>query len=278
MLRRTKDILDLPAKSRQSLSIALDDKTAKEYRRAAEDFAKWVEANGGFEAVEKHMKAQAITKMTGLRHLAAVGKIDYAADWVVQHAEATNRPLVIMAHHRDVTETLIKRLSETEFDSDRGRRTFRVGKIIGGMAEAQRTADKDAFQKGDLDVLVCSIQAAGVGLTLTAASEILFIERAWRPSDLVQAEDRIHRIGQKNKATVTYLDAAGTIDSVIGAMLVDKQSTIAGIIDGIEVTQDQAEAWVFGTMFGRKDGGGGATPNPKQRALPFVDWQNADVF
>jgi len=275
MLRRTKDILDLPEKSRQTKLIALDDKSAKAYQKAADDFAVWVEANGGPEALKKHLRAQAITKMTGLRHLAAVGKIDYAVDWIVQHAEGTGRPLVVMAHHRDVTEVLAKRLAETEFDSRQGKRTFRVGKIIGGMGEEKRTADKDAFQRGELDVIVCSIQAAGVGLTLTAASEVLFLERSFVPAMLVQAEDRIHRIGQKNKCTVVYLDAAGTIDNILGTMLVDKTATIAQVIDGLNLTSDQAEEHVFGQMFGKK---GQATANPRQRELPLIDWRSADTF
>ncbi|MCH7909246.1 MAG: hypothetical protein IIB38_06470, partial [Candidatus Hydrogenedentes bacterium] len=57
----------------------------------------------------------------------------------------------------------------------------RVGLIIGGVKEAQRTLYKDAFQAGEIDVLLCSIPAAGAGLTLTAASETLFLERTWRP-------------------------------------------------------------------------------------------------
>ena len=278
MLRRTKDILPLPPKSRQTKLIALEPRAAKEYKRAAKDFIDWVGTKGGPEAVEKHMRAQAITKMTALRKLAAVGKIPYAVEWITGHYESTGRPLVVMAYHRAVTEGLTKLLKETEVEHGGVTRKLRVGQIIGGVAEARRTAYKDAFQAGELDVLVCSIPAAGAGLTLTAASETLFLERTWRPMDQVQAEDRIWRIGQDNKCTITYVQAENTVDGVIAAMLVDKQATIAERIDGLDLTQDQAEDYVFGRMFGLTEGLAEMSQNPRQLAFPTIEWVDADLF
>jgi hypothetical protein len=66
-----------------------------------------------------------------------------------------------------------------------------------------------------------------------------FMERVWRPGDLVQAEDRIHRIGQKNNCTVTYFDAPGTIDQLLSAKLVAKQSTISQVVDGVDYASDE---------------------------------------
>jgi len=273
MLRRTKDILPLPEKSRQTKLVALDGAPAKEYDKAAADFLKWVEEQGGPDKVDKAVMALALTKMTALRRLAAVGKVPYAVEWIVNHFEATGRPLVVMGHHRVVTEGIAKELSTLQVQTPSGERRLRIGRIVGGMAEAARTADKDAFQAGKIDVIVCSIQAAGVGLTLTAASETLFVERAWRPSDLVQAEDRIWRIGQPNKCTITYLDAAGTIDEVIGEMLLSKQSTIAGVIDGVDLDKEQSAALVFGKMFGSI---GKMKKNPRPAAT--AGWAMASEF
>ncbi len=250
MLRRRKELLDLPPKSRQTLYVPLDDATAREYGQAFRDFVSWVRESGGPVAVLKHLAAPAVTKLTALRKLAARGKLEAATDWIVAHAEGTRRPLVVMAHHRDVTAGLSDVLGSKEFHDGTSVRPFRVGKIVGGMSETERTADKDAFQRGELDVIVCSIQAAGVGLTLTRASEMLFVERAWKPALLVQAEDRIYRIGQKNHVTITYMDAAGTVDEWLKELLVDKQSTVAGIVDGIELDEEQAEAFVLGKVLG----------------------------
>jgi len=250
MLRRKKSVLSLPPKRRHTVYVPLDGNTAREYSAALRDFVAWTEEHGGPIAVIKHLASPAITKLTAMRRLAAVGKIDAAVEWIVTHATGTGRPLVVMAHHRDVTVGLADRLKALEFDSPTGRRAFRVGQIIGGMDEAERTRDKDAFQDGALDVIVCSIQAAGVGLTLTRASETLFIERAWKPSLLVQAEDRIHRIGQENACTVTYLDAANTVDEWLHGLLKDKQSTVAGVVDGLDLTDAQAESFVLGKVLG----------------------------
>lgn len=255
MLRRKKEVLDLPPKSRETLYVPLDDETAKEYSQAMRDFVQWVGDNGGPVAVLKHLAAPAVTKLTALRKLAAKGKLSAALEWIVTHAEGTGRPLVVMAHHREVTEGLAAELAKTEFDSPQGRRCFRVGRIIGGMSEAQRTADKDLFQAGGLDVIICSIQAAGVGLTLTRASETLFVERAWKPALLVQAEDRIYRIGQKNSVTITYMDAAGTVDEWLKDLLVDKQSTVAGVVDGIDLDDHAAEEFVLGKVLSIRTGG-----------------------
>lgn len=255
MLRRTKDILDLPPKMRQTIFVPLDAATEREYAAAMRDFEAWVLEEGGVRAVMAHRAAPAVTRLTALRQLAARGKLEAALDWVVTHAEGTGRPLVVMAHHRAVTDGLATKLSEMTFRAPSGgpARAFRVGRIIGGVSDSKRTADKDAFQAGQLDVIVCSIQAAGVGLTLTRASESLFVERPLKPSLAVQAEDRIHRISQQNRCTITYLDAAGTIDQWVRELLADKTATAAGVIDGVDLDDHAAEAFVLGRVLGLRD-------------------------
>jgi SWI/SNF-related matrix-associated actin-dependent regulator 1 of chromatin subfamily A len=265
MLRRLKQevLKDLPEKQRQSVEVVLSDKEAMSYQKAAKEFLVWVAEQGGPEAVEKAMRAEALVKMTNLRRLAAEGKLEAAIEWVKEHHDSTGRPLVVMAHHRTVTEGLAKAL-DTE--------GLRTGTIIGGDSQTKRQAAIDAFQAGHLDVIVCSILAAGVGLTLTAAQEMLFVERAWRPSDLVQCEDRVHRIGQKGSVTITYLDGYNTIDSAIASMLLDKTSTIAGVIDGIELSDDDAATVVMGQLFklgmARNARGGGE----QVELFPAFDW------
>lgn len=273
MLRRGKDVLDLPPKSRATKLVTLQSDAARTYLEAEADFKRFVLDRGGVEALERHERAEVVTRMTALRRLAAVGKVDYAARWCCEHAQATTRPLVVMAHHRDVTVALRAQLAAAEIDSPGGKRPLRVGAIVGGMGEQSRRRDKDAFQAGELDVLVCSISAAGVGLTLTAASEMLFVERSWRPMDLVQAEDRIWRIGQPNKCSILYLDAPGTIDDAMASMLVDKVATIAGVVDGLDLPEDEAQRHVLGSLLGtptrpRKP----CRPRPPSQQLK-LDWQ-----
>ena len=285
MLRRKKDdVLDLPEKSRRSIKITIEESAAKQYEHAAREFLEWVRANGGPEAVMRAMRAEALTKMTALRRIAAAGKAAHVAEEVVGHIDSTGRPLVVMGWHKTALEALIGAIEEANVGRAKtGDKPIRVGRVMGGY-EAQK--DIDAFQHGEprdapeedrdyIDVLVCNIQAAGVGLTLTRAREMFFLERHWTPADLVQAEDRIHRIGQKNDVTITYYDAAGTIDEYLSGLLLSKVKTVAQVIDGLDLPEEDAGEHVFGQLF---ESTTEMTPNRSVVTVPEAyDWGNPAV-
>lgn len=243
MIRRDKTVLSLPYKRRKTELVNLPHEAAKEYQFAEREFLAWVLENGGPEKVARAKKAEKLAKMTALRGLSARGKVPHAASWCIDRINAGKGPLVVMAHHAEVLKGLEEGLREAKPD-------IRVGSIIGGQSEKSRKRDKEAFQGGDLDVILCSIMAAGVGLTLTRSCEMAFVERSFRAMDLVQAEDRIHRIGQTRDVSITYFDARGTIDEKIARLLMRKTATIAGVIDGEALDEHQAAQRVFGSMFG----------------------------
>lgn len=86
--------------------------------------------------------------------------------------------------------------------------------ITGSTTQAQRNQRIHNFQdKGTTNVLVCNIKAMGVGVTLTRASNLVFTDRSWNPSANIQAEDRIHRIGQTNPCLIVDLVATDTVDN-----------------------------------------------------------------
>lgn len=87
-----------------------------------------------------------------------------------------------------------------------------TGMVTGDVVKADRDAMIDAFQDGKLRILLGTIAAGGVGITLTAASTVVFLDRVWSPSVNRQAEDRLHRIGQKNAVQVIDLMARNTLD------------------------------------------------------------------
>ena len=76
------------------------------------------------------------------------------------------------------------------------------------------------------------MKAGGVGLTLTAASDVLFVEQGWTPAEHDQAEDRCHRIGQDNNVSAWYLLAEGTIDDDIYQLIEDKRVVVDAVTDG----------------------------------------------
>ena len=81
-----------------------------------------------------------------------------------------------------------------------------------------------------------SITAAGQGLTLTAASTVVFGELHWTPSTLIQAEDRAHRIGQKAAVNIHYLCARNTVDDYLWASLQQKLRVATSALDGMKIS------------------------------------------
>jgi SWI/SNF-related matrix-associated actin-dependent regulator 1 of chromatin subfamily A len=245
MLRRLKkDVMkDLPEKQRVTQYVKLTGQHAAQYGRASTQFIRWVRENGGPEKAAAAQSALALTQLTALRRLAALGKVERAIEWVVEHRESTGRPLVVMGHHQDVLEAVGAGAFEQAGIS--------VGYVLGDVPQHKRQRVVDDFQAGKLDVLVGSIQAAGVGLTLTAASEMLFVERHLVPAMLAQAEDRLHRIGQRHAVTITYLEASDTVDEEIATLLSQKVGAARAVLDGEILTETQALHSVLGRLVGR---------------------------
>jgi hypothetical protein len=105
-------------------------------------------------------------------------------------------------------------------------------KVYGGMPEKERQDAVDQFQNDpECQVFVGGIQAAGVGITLTASSTVIFAELSWVPGEVTQAEDRAHRIGQTETVLVQHLVLAGSIDARMAQTIVGKQAVIDQALD-----------------------------------------------
>lgn len=266
MMRHTKEaeLKNLPAKSRGSIAVSLSSHYAKSYRRARNDFLDWLSELDA-EAVGRAMQAEALVKLNKLRSLAAAGKADAAVSHIVDHLESTGRPLVVMGVHREAFELIRGGLDKVNQKVAQAQakgkqppisRPIRHGMVVGGQSPAARQETIDAFQnEGTLDVILYSIPIA-TGTTLTRASDMVFIERMFRPSDQLQAEDRIHRIGQEQKVSITYLDAEGTIDMKLAQLLMEKAETAAAVIDGHDLSAEESAELVLGEMvdFGKSEG------------------------
>jgi SWI/SNF-related matrix-associated actin-dependent regulator 1 of chromatin subfamily A len=106
-------------------------------------------------------------------------------------------------------------------------------RIDGSTPAATRGDLVNAFQRrDDVRVALLSIKAAGMGLTLTAASTVIFGEMVWTPGDLIQAEDRAHRIGQQASVLVQYLHAKDTIDEIIWQSIKKKLDNLGAVLNG----------------------------------------------
>ncbi|ELV10218.1 Zinc finger Ran-binding domain-containing protein 3 [Tupaia chinensis] len=123
-------------------------------------------------------------------------------------------------------------------------------RIDGSVPSSERIHLVNQFQKDpDTRVAILSIQAAGQGLTFTAASHVVFAELYWDPGHIKQAEDRAHRIGQCSSVNIHYLIANGTLDTLMWGMLNRKAqvtgSTLNGRKEKIQAEEDDKEKWDF---------------------------------
>jgi uncharacterized protein (DUF3820 family) len=169
------------------------------------------------------------------RHATALEKVPYAIE-IIENAIESHK-VVVFAHHRDVQYALAE-----AFEG-------RVAVLHGESTQKERSEVVDQFQQDEsIRLFVGSIRAAGVGITLTAASHVLFVEFDWSPMIVEQAEDRCHRVGQSSSVLVQYLFFRGTIDEHLASLLASKQSTVKASLD----SPTGATSWVFD--FGKHKG------------------------
>lgn len=225
MLRRLKkDVLqDLPDKIYSFTPMELNNE--KQYRRAEKNFIQWVKESKGIAAANKASNAEALAEIEGLKQLAVKGKMKQSIEWIHNLVD-TDGKLVVFATHKFVIAQLMEEFGDVAV------------KVDGSVSGADREKAVDAFQNDEsVRLFIGNIKAAGIGLTLTAASTVVFLELPWTPGELVQAEDRCHRIGQKNSVNIYYLLASGTIEERIAAMLDQKRKVLDAVLDGKETEE-----------------------------------------
>jgi len=238
MVRRLKkDVLkELPPKRRQVIEIQAeecagavrDENEAWESQqgrltelREAVELAKTENEDEYAAAVNRLREAAgvAFAEISRLRHETALAKVPY----VIDHVEAvleTGQKVVVMAHHLDVIAAIVNHFGN------------KAVKLTGDDSKEARQEAVDAFQnRDDIRVFVGSIKAAGVGLTLTAASTMVFAELDWVPGNVSQAEDRIHRIGQSESVLIQHIVLDESLDASMAKTLVAKQEVLDRALD-----------------------------------------------
>ena len=225
-VRRLKaDVLtQLPAKTRAVVPVELDNEA--EYRLAERDLIGWLRSQPldlrELDAkVAAALRAERLVRLNALKVLAARGKLRAALAWIHDFCSSGER-LVVFAHHREIQRAVLERFPAALH-------------ILGADSHAARDTALEAFQRPDghhNQLIVCSIDAAGHGLTLTRSSSVAFLELDWTPAKHDQAEDRCHRIGQKDAVNAYYLLAADTVDETISSLLERKRAVIGAVTDG----------------------------------------------
>lgn len=123
---------------------------------------------------------------------------------------------------------------------------YAVGMIVGGQKAEERTQMVNAFQAGDLDIMCATTQSGGTGLTLTAASYVVFLQRPWSYGDSVQAEDRAHRIGSERHTSIEIIDiiAKDTVDTRVRDIIMGKSEHLANLVQDPRIMEQcLGNAW-----------------------------------
>jgi hypothetical protein len=246
--RRKLDVAaDLPARRIADLPVELDEQAGRSIRAAERDLAgrmvaryKTALANQsgdvGAESIDhdlvrrvarSELKAAATAQagenvFTMMRRIGQA-KAELAADYAAQLARSAGK-VVFFAKHVDVMDA-----AEEIFS----RQGMRFSSIRGGQTPTARQANVEAFVNDpDVAVAVCSLTAAGVGINLQVASNIVLAELSWTDAEQTQAIDRSHRIGQAEPVTAWRIIAAQTIDARIAGLIDSKAGLAARALDG----------------------------------------------
>ena len=234
MVRRLKkDVLtELPAKQRQVIELPCEDKSVTRERNAAAAIESRLEALrvnvelakcGSDDEYETAVDAlregasAAFAEMAVLRHETALAKVPAVIEHLTEAVESGK--VICFAHHRDVIRAIVDAFPGCVV-------------VTGETSLNDRQAAVDKFQ-GDpaCRLFVGNIQAAGVGLTLTASSHVVFAELDWTPAMISQAEDRAHRIGQRDSVLVQHLVLEESLDAHMAKQLVAKQKVLDDALD-----------------------------------------------
>lgn len=223
MIRRKRaDVLDLPNKGRSLQYVEMASASARAYARAEDDLLDFLADRNG-EGYSISERAHAIVLLNTLRRIAGEGKVDAAVE-LAEDLIAQGEQVFIGAWHKEVANAIATRLGK-----------HGVSVITGDTPMERRQAAVDTFQNGTNRVFVGNIEAAGVGITLTAARHYIGVELPWTPAAQQQIEDRLHRFGQTRDVTCTILLAdtdRGSVDDRLWSILDRKATMISGILDG----------------------------------------------
>jgi len=226
MIRRLKkDVLkELPDKTREIIPHNL--KKFKIYKKAEVDFIRWLSKKSLIKA-KKAAKAEAVVKLGYLLRLAAKLKLSKVIKWVDDYLENEDGKLVIFCKHTKIIKRLYNRYKDISVMVD------------GSVVKHKRKLAIMQFQKNKkVRLFIGNIIAAGVGIDLWASSTCVFAELDWVPGNMTQAEDRLHRIGQKDSVTIYYQIAKNTIEEKLCKILQQKQEILNATLDGGKIKND----------------------------------------
>lgn len=234
---KSKVLTQLPDKVRQIVSCEITNR--KEYMDAERDLIDYLKRykEADDEKIQKSLKGEVMVRIGILKDITARGKLKEVIDFMKDFRENGKKIILFCNLHEIVDRLMI---------------AFPSAVCVTGRQNMQeKQASVDAFQKNPkTDVIICSIKAASAGITLTAASDVAFIELPWTYADCDQAESRAHRIGQKDSVNCYYLLGRRTIDQKLYRIIEEKKhisNAVLGAEDNIQTNIVDMMANLFDT-------------------------------
>lgn len=211
--RLKKDVLkDLPDKYYTSIWVDLTPSQRRSYDEMKKEMIAWVGANRDQALIAPVVIAQ----LTRLQQF-ALASVELEADGHAVLSEPSSKVDALMQILEDNPDEQV--VVFTQFtgmiklvEARLKKKGISYGLLTGDVSQQQRAENVRAFQEGKTNVFLGTIAAGGVGITLTAASTVIFLDRSWSPALNQQAEDRLHRHGQTNAVQVVDIMARGTVD------------------------------------------------------------------
>ena len=230
MLRRAKEeVLSLPPKLRAWLPTTDAVGIAQKEMREVVDLLMG-RATGDLESSDQRSRTRLLAKLTRVRHKLAVAKVPTTLEFARSAVEQGEKIIVFSCF-----EEPLQQLADA----------FGPAAVVltGKVPSAQRQPLVDRFQQDDsVRVFLANIIAGGTGVTLTAATQVIFNDLDWVPANHWQAEDRAYRIGQTRTVNVTYVVGVDTIDEFVQAVLETKTALVRAVIEGESLAGDAGGA------------------------------------
>ena len=232
---KSKVLTQLPDKVRQIVTCEITNR--KEYQDAERDLVDYLRRykEADDEKVQKSLKGEVMVRIGILKDITARGKLREVIDFVKDFRE-NGKKIILFCNLHEIVDRLLQ--------------AFPTAVCVTGRQDMQqKQAAIDAFQRNPkTDVIICSIKAAAAGITLTASSNVAFIELPWTYADCDQAESRAHRIGQKDSVNCYYLLGRKTIDQKLYRIIEEKKhisNAVLGAEDNIQTNIVDMMARIF---------------------------------
>lgn len=229
--RKKEDVLDMPPKLRSYIQVAISKEARARYDTAFDDYIKWLQDHP--EVLEQKdmaniMSVQHLVELGKVREVASLAIVDQVAEQINEMIESGEK-VIVFTSFKSVLEAYKKAVMRC-----------RKVELTGSTSPKKRQEVVDQFQNDpDTKVFFGNIDAAGVGITLTAATKVVFPDPDWNPAVHDQAEDRAYRIGQKETVNVYYFMAEDTVhEDIVLDMHVAKREINDAIQEG-KAVKDQ---------------------------------------